>query len=80
MVFGAGSVTVTGADSAVTLFTTGSGMSGTSSVFTVNPGALNSFTFATISSPQTAGSVFSITVTAKDVYGNKLQVMLARRL
>ena len=48
----AGSVTVTGADSGVTLFTTGSGMSGTSSVFTVNPGALNRFTFADISSPQ----------------------------
>ena len=67
-----GSVTVTGADSGVTLFTTGSGMSGTSSIFTVNSGALNSFTFAAISSPQTAGSVFSITVTAKDVYGNNV--------
>ena len=29
-----------------------------------------SFTFSTINSPQTAGSGFSITVTAKDVYGN----------
>ncbi len=67
-----GSVTLTGADSGVTLFTTGSGMSGTSSIFTVNSGALNSFTFAVISSPQTAGSVFSITVTAKDVYGNNV--------
>ena len=67
-----GSVTLTGADSGVTLFTTGSGMSGTSNIFTVNSGALNSFTFAVISSPQTAGSVFSITVTAKDVYGNNV--------
>ena len=66
----AGSVTVTGAGSGVTLFTTGSGVSGTSNIFTVNPGALNNFTFAPISSPQTAGSAFSITVTAKDVYGN----------
>ncbi len=65
-----GSVTVTGAGSVVTLFTTGSGVSGTSNIFTVNPGALNRFTFALISSPQTAGSAFSITVTAKDVYGN----------
>jgi hypothetical protein len=66
----AGSVTVTGAGSGVTLFTTGSGVSGTSNIFTVNPGALNHFTFAPISSPQTAGSAFIITVTAQDVYGN----------
>ena len=65
-----GSVTVTGAGSGVTLFTTGSGVSGASNIFTVNPGALNHFTFAPISSPQTAGSAFSITVTAQDVYGN----------
>ncbi len=65
-----GSVTVTGAGSAVTLFTTGSGVSGTSNIFTVNPGALNHFTFAPVNSPQTAGSAFTITVTAKDVYGN----------
>jgi hypothetical protein len=65
-----GSVTVTGAGSAVTLFTTGSGVSGTSNIFTVNPGAPNHFTFAPISSPQTAGSAFTITVTAKDVHGN----------
>ena len=65
-----GSVTVTGASSGVTLFTTGLSMSGTSNSFKVNPGALNRFTFSTISSPQTSGSAFSITVTAKDVYGN----------
>ena len=65
-----GSVTVTGAGSGVTLFATGSGVSGTSNTFTVNPGALNRFTFAPISSPQTAGSAFSITVMAQDVYGN----------
>ncbi len=65
-----GSVTVTGAGSGVTLLTTGSGVSGVSNIFTANPGALNHFTFAPISSPQTAGSAFSITVTAKDVYEN----------
>jgi hypothetical protein len=67
-----GSVTVTGAGSGVTLFTTGSGVSGTSNIFTVNPGSLNHFTFAPISSPQTAGSAFSITVTAQDMYGNTI--------
>jgi hypothetical protein len=39
-------------------------------IFTVNPGVLNHFLFSTISSPQTVGSAFSITVTAKDVYEN----------
>jgi hypothetical protein len=67
-----GSVTVTGAGSGVTLFTTGSGVSGTSNIFNVTPGALNNFTFAPISSPQTAGSAFRITVTAKDIYGNRV--------
>ena len=67
-----GSVTVTGAGSGVTLFTTGSNVSGTSNIFTVNSGVLNNFAFAPISSPQTAGFAFSITVTAKDVYGNSV--------
>ena len=66
----AGSVTVTGAGSGVTLFTTGSSVSGKSNTFTVNPGALDHFTFAPISSPQSTGFAFRITVTAKDVYGN----------
>jgi hypothetical protein len=65
-----GSVIVTGANSGVTLFTTGSGMTGTSNSFTVNSGTLNHFTFSTVNSPQTAGSGFSITVTANDVYDN----------
>ena len=64
-----GSVTLTNASSGVTLFSTGSGMSGTSNSFSVNSGTLDSFAFSTIS-PQTSGSAFDITVTAKDVYGN----------
>ena len=65
-----GSVIVTGANSGVTLFTVGSGMTGTSNSFTVNSGALNSFTFSPINSPQNVGSSFNIVVTAYDVYGN----------
>ena len=34
------------------------------------PGSLHHFTFDTISSPQTAGATFSITITAKDQYEN----------
>ena len=64
-----GSVTVTGAGSGVWLSTSGSGMTGTSGTFTVNPGALDHFTFNAISA-QTSGSAFNIAVTAQDVYNN----------
>jgi hypothetical protein len=36
----------------------------------VNPAALDHFSFNTISSPQVAGTGFSITITAVDAYGN----------
>ena len=39
-------------------------MIGQSGQFTVNPGALASFVFGTISSPQTAGTAFTVTITA----------------
>ncbi|MGA2682463.1 MAG: hypothetical protein ABSF44_11775 [Candidatus Bathyarchaeia archaeon] len=65
-----GSVTVTGAGSGVTLSTSGSGESATSGSFTVNPGVLDHFTFNTISSPQMAGSAFSVTISAEDAFGN----------
>jgi hypothetical protein len=38
---------------------------------TVQPAALGSFSTATISSPQTAGVAFTVSDTAKDLYGNK---------
>jgi hypothetical protein len=65
-----GSVIITHAGSGISLFTTGSSMSGTSNLFTVNSGPLNIFTFGNIVNPQSVGSTFSITVLAKDVYGN----------
>ena len=55
----AGSWTVTGTY-ASTAYTTG---------LTVNPAGLDHFVFNTVAT-QTAGSAFSITVTAKDAYGN----------
>ena len=75
-----GSVTVTGAGSGITLFTTGSGMSGTSNTFIVNPGVLNSFTFNTVISPQSTGSAFSITVAARTYMGTQLQAIPVRHL
>ena len=65
-----GTVTVTDAGSGVTISTSGSGMTGTSGSFTVNPGVLNHFTFSTISSPQTDSYNIIVTVTAEDAYGN----------
>src|SRR5947199_6767146 len=38
--------------------------------FTVDAGALNKFAIANISSPQTAGSAFGITITAQDANSN----------
>ena len=47
----------------------GAGVNGTASL-TVTPGALAQFVFSAISSPQTAGTSFSVTITAVDSYGN----------
>jgi hypothetical protein len=48
----------------------GSGHTGTSNTFTVNPGSLHHFAIATISSPQVVGASFSISVTAQDANNN----------
>jgi hypothetical protein len=64
-----GSVTLTGVGSSVTITTAGSGMSATSGSFAVIPGVLDHFAFSNIST-QTAGSAFSITVTAEDASNN----------
>jgi hypothetical protein len=38
---------------------------------TAQPAAADNFVFGTVSSPQTAGQVFSITITAEDEFGNR---------
>jgi cell division septation protein DedD len=60
-----GQVTLSQAGTGISISTTGSGKSGTSNTLTVNPVALDHFVFNAISSPQTAGKAFSITITAK---------------
>ncbi|MBN2202541.1 hypothetical protein JW777_11340, partial [bacterium] len=47
-----------------------SGKSGTTSNFRVDPTVLDRFEFNSITSPQTAGAWFGLTLTAKDTYGN----------
>jgi flagellin-like protein len=68
-----GSVNITKATAEDALIATDSvtsSIAGESGLFTVNPGPLATFTFGSISSPQTAGSAFSVTITAVDAYGN----------
>src|SRR5207302_3354004 len=50
--------------------TSGTGKMGTSGSVTITGGTLHHFAFATISSPQTAGTAFNITITAQDVGNN----------
>ncbi|UCE07712.1 MAG: hypothetical protein JSW07_06690, partial [bacterium] len=52
------------------VITTYGNKSGNSALFNVLPGGLDHFTFETISSPQTAGTSFNITITAQDQYDN----------
>ncbi len=65
-----GSITITKLATGVTISTSGSSKTGVSNAFDVNAGALDHFAFETINSPQTAGTAFSTTITAKDAYGN----------
>ncbi|MGD0274207.1 MAG: hypothetical protein ABSB96_10825 [Gaiellaceae bacterium] len=52
-----------------TITVTSSGKSGSTGAFTVNGAGINSFTIPTPAT-QTAGSQFSVSLTAKDAYGN----------
>jgi len=67
-----GSVTLSAAGSAITISTSGSSKSATSNSFTVNSLSLDRYVFNTISTPQTVGSSFTITITAKASNGNTL--------
>jgi hypothetical protein len=64
-----GLVTVTGEGLGVTITVTDSAHSGTSNPFTVNPGVATQLVVSSGNS-QVAGIAFSVTVTAKDAYGN----------
>jgi hypothetical protein len=65
-----GDVTITESRTSNTLTVTGAGKSSTSNSFDVNPAALDHFEVDLISSPQIAGDLISVTMTAKDVYEN----------
>ena len=67
-----GQVTLSQAGTGISISTSGNGKSGKSNTFTVNSAALDHFIFNTISSPQTAGKTFTLTITAKDSNGNTM--------
>ena len=62
-------VSLAGTGKTITVTDHGGTKTGASSPFTVNPGALDHFSFAAIGS-QVAGTPFSITMTAQDASGN----------
>jgi len=66
-----GNITISKSQASVAITATSGVISNNpSNFFTVNPGALHHFTFNSISSPQTAGIGFSVTITAKDINEN----------
>ena len=67
-----GSVQITKTHSNNKITVTAQDKAGTSNAFVVNPNNLDHFTFQTIFSPQTAGTPFSITITAEDAYNNRV--------
>jgi type II secretory pathway pseudopilin PulG len=66
---GTATITLFDAQTNITLTATQGGITGTSGAFTVGPAAAGAFT---VSNPgtQTAGTPFSVTITAVDTYGN----------
>ncbi|HEX9971735.1 MAG TPA: hypothetical protein VGD14_06655, partial [bacterium] len=65
-----GSVQITKTHASNKITASSQDKAGTSNTFIVNPGSLHHFTFETISSPQTAGTLFNIIIKAQDSYGN----------
>ncbi|MCP4537263.1 MAG: hypothetical protein GY832_08955 [Chloroflexi bacterium] len=66
----AGDLTITQAQSDVTVTTQDGSATGDSDEFDVGAGTLHHFAFAAINSLQTAGQLFQVTVTAQDAYSN----------
>ncbi|MES2431393.1 MAG: T9SS type A sorting domain-containing protein [Bacteroidota bacterium] len=67
------SVTISNTGSfTITATRTGFSETGTSASFNVNAGVLDHFAISSISSPQIAGTIFSVTITAQDASNNTL--------
>jgi hypothetical protein len=65
-----GSVVILKSQTSNSLTVTGGGKSGTSNSFNVIAAPVDTFQIGMIASPQTAGTPFPLTLTAKDAYGN----------
>jgi hypothetical protein len=66
------SVSLTKSQLGITITATQGSVQGSSNAFDVSPGPLDRFVFGTILSPQTAGTPFSISITAVDLFSNVL--------
>jgi hypothetical protein len=64
------SVTLVTATTTAWVSATDGVLTGTQSSITVDPAAASTFSISAVSSPQTVGVGFSVTITAEDVYGN----------
>ena len=67
-----GAVTITKSIVGNSITVTSSGKASTSNTFDVNHAELDHFRFSTIGTPQIAGSPFLVSITAEDVYNNKV--------
>jgi ELWxxDGT repeat protein len=66
-----GSITINTATTNIVLTANdGAGRTGTSNSFTVGVGSLHHFAFSNVTSPKTAGTAFSTTITAQDIANN----------
>ena len=67
-----GNVVITKAETGNIVTATSSGKTGSSNLFNVFAAALDHFTFNTINSPQSAGQLFTVMITAEDIYNNRV--------
>jgi len=66
------SVSLTKSQFGITITATQGAVNNPSNAFDVSPGPLDRFVFGPVTSPQTAGAQFSISITAVDLYSNIL--------
>lgn len=67
-----GNVTITQSQTADKISATSGSKTGSSNTFNVNPEVVHHYRFETITSPKIAGEQFNITITAEDVYNNRV--------
>jgi len=67
-----GNVTITQSQASDKISATSGSKTGSSNTFNVNPEVVHHYRFETIESPKDAGQNFTITITAEDIYNNRV--------